>query len=58
MTRLLATILFATAPWGAVLAQFDHGHAAWNALVKKHVVLVDGGKASQVRSRSSSTTGR
>ena len=28
---------------------FDHGHAAWTALLKKHVVLVDGGKASQVR---------
>jgi hypothetical protein len=29
--------------------QFDHQHATWNALLKKHVVLVDGGKASQVR---------
>jgi hypothetical protein len=28
---------------------FDHSHAAWSALLKKHVVLVDGGKASQVR---------
>jgi len=28
---------------------FDHSHAAWNALLRKHVVLVDGGKASQVR---------
>lgn len=28
---------------------FDHSHAAWDALLKKHVVLVDGGKASQVR---------
>ena len=28
---------------------FDHGHAAWDALVKKHVKLVDGGRASQVR---------
>jgi len=35
---------------GPVLAQgFDHSHAAWNALLKKHVVLIDGGKASQVR---------
>jgi hypothetical protein len=28
---------------------FDHTHAAWDALLKKHVKLVDGGKASQVR---------
>jgi hypothetical protein len=28
---------------------FDHSHAAWTALLKKHVALVDGGKASQVR---------
>jgi hypothetical protein len=47
--RLLAVILLATAPLGAVFAQFDHSHAAWTALLKKHVVVVDGGKASQVR---------
>jgi hypothetical protein len=28
---------------------FDHSHAAWDALLKRHVKLVDGGKASQVR---------
>ena len=28
---------------------FDHNHAAWTALLKKHVVLIDGGKASQLR---------
>ena len=28
---------------------FDHSHAAWTALLKKHVVLLDGGKASQLR---------
>ena len=28
---------------------FDHSHAAFSALLKKHVVLLDGGKASQVR---------
>jgi len=40
------SILVAT----SALAQgFDHSHAAWNALLKKHVVLVNGGKASQVR---------
>jgi hypothetical protein len=49
MKRLIATIALLTAPAGAVFAQFDHGHAAWTALLKKHVVVVDGGKASQVR---------
>jgi Protein of unknown function, DUF547 len=28
---------------------FDHSHKAWDALVKKHVALVEDGKASQVR---------
>jgi len=28
---------------------FDHSHAAWTALLKKHVVLLEGGKASQLR---------
>jgi len=27
---------------------FDHTHAAWTALLKKHVVVIDGGKASKV----------
>ncbi|HEX9684518.1 MAG TPA: DUF547 domain-containing protein [Burkholderiales bacterium] len=34
---------------GAPAQGFDHEHAAWTALLKKHVVLLDGGKASQVR---------
>ena len=28
---------------------FDHRHAAWSALLKKHVAVIDGGRASQVR---------
>jgi len=35
----------------ALVAQaqgFDHAHRTWDALLKKHVVLLDGGKASQV----------
>jgi hypothetical protein len=36
-------------PAGGAKAQFDHQHRAWDALLKKHVVLIDGGKASQVR---------
>ena len=27
---------------------FDHGHRAWDALLQKHVVLLDGGKASRL----------
>jgi Protein of unknown function, DUF547 len=30
-------------------AAFDHSHAAWTALLKKHVRVIDGGKASQLR---------
>jgi hypothetical protein len=28
---------------------FDHGHAQWDALLKKHVQVLEGGKASRVR---------
>jgi len=34
---------------GSAHAQFDHQHKAWGDLLKKHVVLIDGGQASQVR---------
>ena len=34
---------------GAAAQGFDHEHAAWTALLKKHVVLLDGARASQVR---------
>jgi len=27
---------------------FDHSHPGWNALLKKHVVVLDGGKASRL----------
>ncbi|GCL63299.1 DUF547 domain-containing protein [Pseudaquabacterium pictum] len=46
---LLATT---TLPWLAAPAAaqaLDHSHAAWTALLKKHVVLLRGGQASQVR---------
>ncbi len=44
----LGACMFAPLP---ALAQgtFDHSHAAFSALLKKHVVLLDGGKASQLR---------
>jgi hypothetical protein len=51
--RALALALFALAAplAGRVQAQaaFDHGHAAWTALLKKHLVLINGARASQVR---------
>jgi hypothetical protein len=43
---ILAGLLLAATP---TLSQaFDHSHAAWDALLRKHVVLLDGGKASQL----------
>jgi hypothetical protein len=50
MKWLLIASLLAAAFTGAASAQeFDHAHRAWTALLKKHVVLIDGGRASQVR---------
>ncbi len=35
---------------GSISAQaFDHSHAGFTTLLKKHVVVIDGGKSSQVR---------
>ena len=34
---------------GTARADFDHGHKSWDALVKKHVVLQEGGRVSKVR---------
>jgi len=49
MRKLAATLALVALPLGAAFAQLDHSHAAWTALLKKHVVVIDGGKASQVR---------
>lgn len=43
----LATAM--AAPWVRAQSAFDHAHAAWTALLKKHVVLLRGGQASQLR---------
>lgn len=38
------------APWEKAQTQtFDHNHVHWTALLKKHVVLLRGGQASEVR---------
>lgn len=46
--RRLAALALALFSAAALAQPFDHAHQAWDALLKKHVVLVDGGKASQV----------
>jgi hypothetical protein len=44
--RLILSLLL----WASsAAAAFDHAHPSWDALLKKHVVLLDGGKASQLR---------
>jgi hypothetical protein len=46
----LVAVAFTLLISGTAEAQgFDHEHKAWTALLEKHVVLLDGGKASQVR---------
>ena len=45
VTVITLWVITATAAW----AQFDHTHAAWSTLLKKHVVVIDSGKASQMR---------
>src|SRR3989304_6097750 len=49
MTRLFLITLMLALPFARAHAQFDRQHKAWGELLKKHVVLIDGGKASQVR---------
>jgi len=44
---ILATVCLASAP--AFAQGFDATHAAWDGLLKKHVVVLPGGQASQVR---------
>lgn len=42
-------ILFLMLPMASALAAFDHEHKAWTELLHRHVVVIDGGVASQVR---------
>jgi hypothetical protein len=47
---LITALLLLALTIGSAAAQgFDHEHAAWTVLLRKHVVLLDGGKASQAR---------
>ena len=49
MNKILAFLLLALLPLTAGAQSFDHDHKAWAVLLKKYVVLIDSGKASQVR---------
>ena len=52
MTRLLVFLFAVMALFAGAQATaqgFDHAHKAWDAQLAKHVVVVQGGKASQVR---------
>jgi hypothetical protein len=37
------------APWAAAQAPSDHSHTAWTTLLRRHVLLLRGGQASQLR---------
>ena len=47
--RVALVLALVLLPLRMAFAQFDHSHSAWNALLAKHVVLIEGGNASQVR---------
>jgi len=47
LTRIVAFLSFFLAAFS--VHAFDHSHKAWDALLKQHVVVLDAGKASQLR---------
>lgn len=49
MKNLLLALLLAAFPLTTTAQAFDHDHKPWAVLLKKHLVLLDGGKASQMR---------
>ena len=49
MKSLFSILLLALLPLTASGQTFDHDHKPWSALLKKHVVLIDSNRASQVR---------
>lgn len=49
MKILLLALLLTAFPMISNAQSFDHDHKTWSTLLKKHVMLIDGGKASQMR---------
>jgi hypothetical protein len=49
LTAIVFGLLALVAPFAGLAQGFDHSHKAWDALLKKNVVVLEGGKASQVR---------
>lgn len=49
MKTFLISLLMLTFGSAAFAQSFDHSHAAFTTLLKKHVVVVDGGKSSKVK---------
>ena len=47
--KTILSILLLALPLAATAQSFDHDHKPWATLLKKHVVLIDNSKASQVR---------
>ena len=43
-----AVLCIAGVLFSAPVAAFDHAHKAWDVLLRKHVVVLEGGKASQL----------
>lgn len=48
MNKVILALLLAAIPLTSTAQSFDHDHKAWSALLKKHLILIDGGKASQL----------
>ena len=49
MNKILLTMAMTLFASIASAQSFDHSHAGFTALLKKHVVLVEGGKTSKVK---------
>lgn len=48
MKGRFAALCLLVATSSATAQGFDHGHKGWDALLKKHVVVIEGGQASRV----------
>ncbi|MEO8059947.1 MAG: DUF547 domain-containing protein [Burkholderiales bacterium] len=49
LSRRTVLASMAALAWPAAAQAVDHSHAAWSALLKKHVVVLRGGQASKLR---------